>query len=217
MLDQVEESCHIVVLQGLPTVFCFGADFRQISQEMAAGGVASQDPQPLYDLWLRLATGPFISVAQVRGKVNAGGVGFVAACDIVLADESVVFSLSELLFGLFPACVLPFLMRRIGHARAHGMTLMTQPVPVQQAKDWGLVDVCEANAEALLHKQLLRLRRLGKPAVAHYKRYMNQLSDTLAASRPLALEANKAIFSDPHNLHKIQRYVDTGKFPWEGD
>nr|WP_269820011.1 enoyl-CoA hydratase-related protein [Bacillus velezensis] len=42
------------------------------------------------------------------GVANAGGIGFVAASDIVIADDTAVFSLSELLFGLFPAMVLPF-------------------------------------------------------------------------------------------------------------
>jgi hypothetical protein len=36
-----------------------------------------------------------ITVFHVRGKVNAGGVGFVVANDIVLVDQTVQFSLSE--------------------------------------------------------------------------------------------------------------------------
>jgi len=62
-------------------------------------------------LWLRLATVRTVTISHVRGKANAGGIGFVAASDIVLADETAQFSLSELLFGLYPACVLPFLIR----------------------------------------------------------------------------------------------------------
>ncbi len=49
----------------------------------------------------------------------------MAACDIVVCKTGVSFSLSELLFGLMPACVLPFVVRRTGVARAHYMTLMT--------------------------------------------------------------------------------------------
>ena len=95
-----------------------------------------------------------MSIAHVRGKANAGGIGFVAACDIVLADSAAVFSLSELLFGLMPACVLPFLVRRIGFAKANAMTLSTQPVGVQVAREWGLVDAFEENSDNLLRKHL---------------------------------------------------------------
>jgi len=174
-----------------------------------------QDPGPLYDLWHKLATGPFITVAHVRGKANAGGIGFVAACDLVLCEQAAVFSLSELLFGLMPACVLPFLIRRTGIPKANYMTLITQPVLANQALEWGLVDAVEERSENLLRKQLLRLRRLNKQAVVRYKKYMNTLDDGLARAKPHALAANVEVFSDTENLAKIARFVKTGQFPWE--
>lgn len=217
-LDACEESAKVVVLEGLPEVFCSGADFKEIETRFEHDARRhGQDPAPLYDLWQRLASGPFISVAHVRGKANAGGVGFVAACDVVLCDDKASFSLSELLFGLMPACVLPFLARRIGFAKANTMTLMTQPIAAAQAQEWGLVDACEENSENLLRKQLLRLRRLGKDAIARYKRYASSLDDAISTSRAKALEANVEVFSDPENLRKIARYVRTGRFPWETD
>ena len=208
-----EATIKIIVLEGLPNVFCFGADFRELS----SGQGKLQAPVPLYDLWLKLATGPYITIAHVCGKVNAGGIGFVAASDIVLCDDKVPFSLSELLFGLMPAFVLPFLIRRIGSARAHYMTLMTQPISAQQAFTWGLVDAIGDNTDNLLRKHLLRLRRLTKLGVARYKTYMNTLGDALVASKPAAIRANLETFSDPDNLQKITRFVTTGKFPWEAD
>lgn len=215
-LDLCEARAKIVVVEGLPDVFCFGADFAELQQSFDAVGAPRQDPKPTYDLWRRLASGPWVSIAHVRGKANAGGVGFVAACDVVLADAAAVFSLSELLFGLMPACVLPFLIRRIGFAKANYMTLMTQPVPVQLAHQWGLVDAFEEKSDNLLRKNLLRLRRLDPAGIARYKRYMASLEGSLDAVESRAIAANIEVFSDPENLRKISRYVKTGQFPWEG-
>ena len=215
-LTSHRDSMRILVLEGLPEVFCFGADFQAIDENLSSGNEKGGSPETLYDVWLQLATGPFISVAHVRGKANAGGIGFVAACDIVLADESAVFSLSELLFGLMPACVLPFLIRRMGFQRAHYMTLMTQPFSVQQAESWGLVDAREANSENLLRRHLLRLRRLSKSGIERYKRYMNVLNDSLRSRKADALAANLEVFSDRENLARISRFVADGTFPWEG-
>ncbi len=215
-LDLCDVHAKVVVVEGLPEVFCFGADFAELQRSFDDAGVPSQDPAPMYALWRRLASGPFVSIAHVRGKANAGGVGFVAACDLVLADSAAVFSLSELLFGLMPACVLPFLVRRIGFARANAMTLMTQPVTVQTAHQWGLVDAFEDNSENLLRKHLLRLRRLDKTGVARYKRYMAAIERSVDVAEPLALAANVEVFTDADNLRKISRYVKTGQFPWEG-
>ncbi len=211
VLDQCEAFAKIVVLEGLPDVFCFGADFQDIRKDLA-GNPRHQDPEPLYDVWQQLASGPYITIAHVRGKVNAGGVGFVAACDIVICKDKAVFSLSELLFGLIPACVLPHLIRRIGFAKAHYMTLMTQPISAEQAYKWGLVDVCEENSENALRKHLLRLRRLSKTGISRHKRYMNNLNETLLTSKLKALEANKEVFSDQSNLEKIEHFVKTGTF-----
>lgn len=216
-LRDMEGRAKVVVLEGSPEVFCTGADFKEIQGRVEAGQLDGGDPGPLYDLWRQLACGPFVTIAHVRGRANAGGIGFVAACDIVLCDEKATFSLSELLFGLMPACVMPFLVRRIGFARANTFTLTTQPATAKQALEWGLVDACEAGSENLLRKHLLRLRRLGKTAVARYKRYADGLDGSLRAAREPALAANLDVFSDPDNLHRIARYVQTGKFPWETD
>jgi len=171
-------------------------------------------PGPLYDLWLRLATGSYVTVSHVRGKANAGGIGFVAASDIVLADETAVFSLSELLFGLYPACVLPFLVRRIGFQKANYLTLMTQPITVIQAREWGLVDAFESDSDALLRRHLIRLRRLSKTAIRRYKTHMGRINSSLAELKPIAVNANLEMFSDADNLNAIARYVQEGIFPW---
>ena len=101
--DQLIEACHdvltscerieeegerepitIAVLEGVPEVFCIGA-FQDIHEKITENRLGHQDPEPPYDLWLTLASGPFVTISHVRGKVNAGGVGFVAASDIALA------------------------------------------------------------------------------------------------------------------------------------
>lgn len=215
VLELCDESITVIVIEGLPEVFCFGADFNGIRDSALDGKQDEHNPEALYNLWLKLAYGPYITVSHVKGKVNAGGVGFVAASDIVIADGTAVFSLSELLFELFPACVLPFLIRRTGFQRAHYLTLMTHPIAVEQAQKWGLVDAYDMHSESLLRKHLLRLRRLPKRGISRYKHYISELDDTLMRSKSMALAANREIFSDSRNLEGIIRYVETGQFPWE--
>jgi polyketide biosynthesis enoyl-CoA hydratase PksH len=213
VLMRYRDSATVIVIEGLPDVFCSGADFAAVAANGRAG--AGRDPSPLYDLWLDLATGPFVTIAHVRGETSAGGVGFVAACDIALADDTARFSLPELLFGLMPACVLPFLIRRIGLQKAHYLTLTTQPISAADALRWGLVDACDRRSDELLRRHLLRLRRLSKTAVTRYKRYMAHSAPGLTACRAAALAANREVFSDPRNLDAITRFVQTGEFPWE--
>lgn len=199
----------ILVLEGAADVFCTGGDF-----EATAGG-APLDPAPLYDLWARMAAGPFLSIALVRGRVNAGGVGLACASDLVLCDRTATFALSELLFGLFPACVMPFLVRRTGVQKAHYLALMTRPIAADEALASGLADAVGDDVEALLRAHLPRLKRLTRPAVGRYKRYMAELSDIVAHAKPLALAANRALFDDATVRRNISRYVTEMKLPWE--
>ncbi|HXH38833.1 MAG TPA: enoyl-CoA hydratase/isomerase [Thermoanaerobaculia bacterium] len=222
VLSVCEESATVVVLSGSPEVFCAGADFEAIARRepVLTSGEQKGDVKPdsgsgpLYDLWLRLATGPYVTISHVRGQANAGGVGFVAASDIVLADETAQFSLSELLFGLYPACVLPFLIRRIGFQKAHYLTLMTQPITARQALEWGLVDAVEAQSDLLLRRHLLSLRRRSKTSIRSYKGYMSRINMVLPDLKSAAVAGNQEVFTNA-NLQAITRYVERGVFPWE--
>lgn len=214
VLDTCEDAVTVLVLSGSAEVFCMGADFQAlVGADRASDRFAG--PGPMYDVWLRLSTGPYVTIAQVRGKANAGGVGFVAACDVVIADDTAQFSLSELLFGLYPACVLPFLVRRIGLQKAHYLTLMTQPITGKQALEWGLVDAFDSDVDAALRRHLLRLRRLSKTAIRRYKAYVSRLAQPLSELRAAAVGGNLEVFSDPQNIEVIHRYVERGVFPWE--
>lgn len=207
-LDRVErEGAGSVVLRGRDGVFCTGADFS---------GAAPVDADALYALWQRLVSGPFVSISAVSGRVNAGGVGFVAACDIVLCDQTASFALSEMLFGIFPACVHPFLAQRIGHKRASHMALTTGSINAEQACNWGLVDAVADDLETLLAQHLRRVFRLDADAIGRYKNYLSRVEGAdIDAARPLAVATNRALFADPQIRRNIDRYTSEMKFPWE--
>src|SRR5579864_6196203 len=66
VLSLCQESITIIVLEGMPEVFCFGADFAEIHDQQANGQLPEQNPEPLYNLWLQLATGPYITISHVQ-------------------------------------------------------------------------------------------------------------------------------------------------------
>lgn len=215
VIARCEREMTVLVIEGSPEVFCFGADFQGMHDQARRNAVDEHRPEVLYDLWASLTTGSFVSVAHVQGKANAGGIGFVAASDIVLSSTTAEYSLSELIFGIVPACVLPFLIRRIGIQKANYMSLITQPITVRQAADWGLVDAWADDSNELLRKHLLRLRRLSKSAVTRYKRYTHRLNPVIEQAKRLAVAENEAVFSDSEVLQNIHRYIESGRFPWE--
>lgn len=214
-LDSMPDNVTIVVLEGLPETFCFGADFNEVYQKNKGEKKEEPNPETLYELWLKLYTGSFISIANVKGKVNAGGMGFVSACDIVIADSTAKFSLSELLFGLYPAIVFPFLINKIGLNVANYITMMTEPISAEKAFEYGLINAYASDTTALVRKHLLRLKVLSKHGIQNYKQYRNNYSQDLFHYENIAIKANKEIFSERSNLEGIFNFIETGKFPWE--
>jgi polyketide biosynthesis enoyl-CoA hydratase PksH len=75
--------------------------------------------------------------------------------------------------------------------------------------------VAGPDSEALLRKQLARLKCLPKTGIARYKRYMNQLNESLTTAKPLAVAGNIEVFTDEGNLTRIRRYVEEGILPWQ--
>jgi methylglutaconyl-CoA hydratase len=57
-------------------------------------------------------------VAKVQGDCYAGGMGLVAACDIVVAAVGVNFCLSEVKLGLIPATISPYVIKAMGEQAA---------------------------------------------------------------------------------------------------
>ncbi|HEX7312896.1 MAG TPA: enoyl-CoA hydratase/isomerase [Pyrinomonadaceae bacterium] len=221
------EECHealdlclsrgskVLVFQGSAEVFCTGADFAELSQ--LTNGEQVTEGARLYSLWRRMTEEAVVTVSQVRGRAAAGGMGFVGASDIVIAEPTASFALTELLFGLFPACVLPFLARRVGFQRAHYMTLTTRPVSAEVGMQWGLVDDYGADSDDLLRRHFLRLGRMSRAAVRRYKLYSSRMYDHIREWERHALAASREMFDDEENRRAIAEYAAGGVFPWESE
>jgi hypothetical protein len=112
-----------VVLRGSSEVFCEGMDLEEFD---TAPEVRSGLEE--YAACLEaLRTYPRATIAVVEGRAFAGGIGLVAACDLALSSEEATFGLSELLFGMMPAVVFPFLLERVRPQKARLWALAARP------------------------------------------------------------------------------------------
>ncbi len=112
-----EDSTRLVVISANGPVFCAGMDLAEM-QDRASKPDAQElweaDTQVYHDLLVDLLTIPKPTLAIVQGPALAGGVGLVAACDLVLAAESASFSLPEPKRGITAAVVAPLVCYRAG-------------------------------------------------------------------------------------------------------
>lgn len=214
-LAERRPAARLVVLQGAPGVFSTGLDFSPPGEGASAAAGAQPGGADYMAALKRLSESPKIVIAKVDGRAVAGGVGLVAACDLVIATPRAKFALTEALWGLLPCCVLPFLIRRIGYQKAYAMTLTTRTVEAAEAERIGLADQLHEDPDEALRLLRLRLEKLEEATVRDLKAYFRKnwiLDDTL--ERAAVAEIDR-LAATPRVRENIRRYVTEQKFPWD--
>lgn len=154
------------------------------------------------------------TIAMVSGGVIAGGVGLVAACDIVLADHHASFSLSEGLYGLLPGAIIPLILQRVNQQRLKYMVFTADTIQGEKAAQWGLVDhyfSSEASMHHYVTKLLKALRRIHPSSVSNTKKLLRVLANEELTS--LGIELSLESIAAPACKEIIQNYITYGILP----
>jgi methylglutaconyl-CoA hydratase len=165
-----DDDVRVVVLDHTGRVFCSGMDLRE-----AVGG-ASEDqgvrafPELLQTLW----DSPKPVVAVVRGAARAGGIGLLAACDVVVAGGSATFGFAEVRLGLVPAVISAVVLPRMARNVAHRLMLSGEVFGADLAASAGLADLAvpDDDVDATVAAQVTALAAGAPSALAETKRLL---------------------------------------------
>lgn len=182
-LDRVcaDAALRALVVTGEGKAFSAGADLEFMRRIALAGPDANKaDAMEMGALFHRVAELPKPVIARVNGPAIGGGVGLLAACDIVVAAEEAFFQFSEVRLGLVPAVISPFCVRRMGAATARRLFLTGERFDAREAMRYGLVDVVVAagdldGAVAAIAEQLAQG---GPGALAEAKKLIELVSNS---------------------------------------
>ena len=169
---ELESPVRTIVVVAEGRTFCAGAQvdwMRAAPREELAYA-----PRALEQM--RACSKPI--VARVHGSAYGGGVGLVAACDLVVASREARFVLSETRLAVAPAMVSQAVIGRVGGARFRAWALTGTPVSADEALSAGLVDRVAAPAEL--------------------DAALEEVCTALGEAEPVALAAVKQLF--PHGF-----------------
>lgn len=176
-----------LVLRSRDGVFSAGGDLKSFRTSVSAAAPARDAPDPIRDdnrrfgdLLLRLDRLPQTLVALVDGPAMAGALGILCICDVVIAQASARFAISETSIGVVPGQIAPFLVRRLGLARARALALTGARFDGRRAGALGLADhVCETaeEAEAQLAEVIAGILRCAPKANAVTKELLRRSHD----------------------------------------
>ena len=132
------ELVRAVVLAANGPAFCAGADLNWMKKMAGYSHDENQaDAARLADMLRTIYLCPKPTLAKVQGDCYAGGMGLVAACDIVVAAEGVNFCLSEVKLGLIPATISPYVIKAMGEQAARRYFLTAERFDAAAARRLG--------------------------------------------------------------------------------
>jgi len=175
-LDDAEAaSARVIVLTHTPPVFCAGADLK----ERSTGVVDSTSFVRAIE---RLGTTSAPVIAAVDGPVRAGGIGLMAACDLVVVARAITFAFTEVRIGVAPAIITAPILARCGWSKPADPFLAGEVFDTATALDMGLV--------------------------THVSDYVPgtvvNLCRDLSLCGPNALAATKQLLRRPHSMAELQ-------------
>lgn len=177
-----EPDLRFVVLRGEGKAFCAGADLQYMRRLADADEETNVgDAERLGALFHAIATCPHPVIAAVHGAAIGGGVGLVAAADVVVATQGTRFGFTEVRLGIVPGVIAPYAVRRLGPATSRRLFLTGEIFDAEAARDFGLVDeIVGADAlDATVAAWIERLRVGGPKAQTAVKQL---LEDVIGAS-----------------------------------
>lgn len=217
ILQEAQQSrdCRVLLLEGEGGQFCEGMDLNLASStpsDVQAG--IHQYAQVV----LAMREAPQTIVGLIDGVVRAGGVGLVAACDLVLATETSTFGLPEIHLGLLPAMVMPLLLERMPPQKARRWILTGQTLQATEALHLGLVDTVVANTQQLdkqLRQDMRQLLRAKPQSVAQLKTMSLALPAMSLRDGVLAgADYTADCLNQPDILDGLRTFLAQEPLPW---
>ncbi len=135
------ETVKVIVLRGRGKVFCAGADLNWMKcLNDASFDINLEEGKQMARCFQKLAEIPKPVIAVAHGAALGGGLGLIAAADLAICSKEAVFSFSEVKLGLVPAVISPYVISKIGAAKAKELMLTARKFTGEEAMAMNLVN-----------------------------------------------------------------------------
>ncbi|RMD50282.1 MAG: crotonase/enoyl-CoA hydratase family protein [Alphaproteobacteria bacterium] len=173
-----DPAVRVVVLAAEGASFCAGGDLGWMREQMAADAAARRaGALRLAETLHALNTLPKPLIGRVQGNAFGGGLGLISVCDVAIGAEGARFGFTETRLGLIPATISPYVLARMGEARARRVFMSARIFEAAEAVELGLLAraVPAGELDAAVEAEVVPYLACAPGAVAAAKRLARRL------------------------------------------
>lgn len=213
-----DESVRAVVLTGAGESFCAGGDLRWMQEVRRLdrdGRIVESGKIARVLAALDRLSKPL--VGRINGQTYGGGVGLISVCDVSIAVRGARFGLTEVRLGLIPGNVGPYVVERLGEARAREIFFNAKLFDADEALRLGLVSqvVEPAALDAAIEREVALFLKCGPRAVAAAKALVRHIArHGPDDSIDYAIERFAEIWEDEESQEGIAAFFEKRKPNW---
>ncbi|SIS70260.1 methylglutaconyl-CoA hydratase [Roseivivax lentus] len=215
-----DATCRVVILAAEGPTFCAGGDLawmrdqrgmdaatrkRESRRIATALGALAELPQPL--------------IGRIHGNAFGGGVGLAAVCDVAIGVSGAKMGLTETRLGLLPANIGPYVIARMGAARAREVFMNARIFEAEEAVRLNLLtrvvppDALDAAVEAEVAPYL----ECAPGAVAAAKALLGDLAGRVGAAEvDMAIDALAARWETEEAAEGLDAFFEKRPPRWRG-
>ena len=198
--------------------FCAGGDLNWMRSQFAASRAEKRkSAQKLATMLLTLYRFPKPVLCVVQGNSYGGGLGLIAASDIVIAHKQATFALTETKLGLIPATIGPFVIAKIGGAAARSIFITGRKFNALEGQGLGLVTqaVEQDEIEDALEQQVKIILSASPEAMKRAKELLLHLTaPTIEQDLSDAISCLADCWESPETKAGITAFFEGKKPPW---
>ncbi|MCH7760271.1 enoyl-CoA hydratase/isomerase family protein [candidate division TA06 bacterium] len=182
LFREIAEKPHVrvLIITGNEEIFCAGADINWLKEVKNFTYEESlKETLELGKLVHRIYSLPQPTIARVNGAAIGGGTGLVAVCDLSIAAKRAQFSFGEVKIGVIPACISPYILRRVGEKVCREFFLTGERLTADRAFEAGLINevVEEDQLDQAVERRIEQLLTGGPKAIAACKSLLREVPE----------------------------------------
>jgi methylglutaconyl-CoA hydratase len=187
-----KDDIRVIILRGKGKSFCAGADLnwmRDVSNYSYEQNYA--ESLRLSECFYAIYSSPKPTIAVIHGAAIGGANGLLSACDIAVCNHETVFSLSEVKIGIVPACISPYVIKRVGEYGARELMLTGRRITGPEAESYKLVNksLPADLVENYLEQMVQMLLTSGPAAITHCKNLIDLVVNQIDLNEALTYTA----------------------------